>query len=192
MATTGRFSWGAFFAGAIALLVLVIIAAAAIVFGGLYPVGVTTPHTKAVSALIGAARDNGVARAASGITPPTLSQADIFEGGSHFKGMCEECHGGPGVRPEDFATAIYPAPPDLAKETDDLSLAEVFWIVKNGLKMSAMPAFGKYRRDQELWEIAWFVKNMSKVDPSQYAALPNARAREIKEGEKPASEADHD
>lgn len=196
MAQGRGFSWGAFFVGALTLFIVAIVAAAIVIFGGLYPVGASSDHTRAVAALIGAARDSGVERAASGITPPTLSQADIREGGSHFKGMCQECHGGPGVKPEEFAAGMNPRPPDLAEATDDLSLSEVFWIAKNGFKMTGMPAFGKTDKDEELWEVAWFVKHMSKVSPAQYAALPNAHERESKEGESPAGEGsgqhDHD
>jgi mono/diheme cytochrome c family protein len=174
MATARGFSWGAFFGGALALLILAIIVGAIIAFGGFYPVAASTGDPPGVGALLSASRDHAVEKSAAGLHPPQFTQADIREGGSHFKGMCQECHGGPGVKPEAFSTAMNPDPPDLGKATDDLSVSEVFWIAKNGLKMTGMPAFGKVDEDEELWKIAAFVKQMEKVSPAQYAALPNA------------------
>ncbi len=67
-----------------------------------------------------------------------------------------------------------PSPPDLGKVAGKMSVQEIFWVAKNGIKMSAMPAFGKSDEDEELWKIAAFVKQLPKVSASEYAALPNA------------------
>lgn len=178
MATARGFSWGAFFAGVVATIVLAVAVAAIIIFGGFYPVGAATSHTSGVRWLFAESRDHAVTRSAASLQAPRLSQADAMEGGSHFKGMCQACHGGPGVEPGEFASGMNPRPPDLARTTGDLSLQEVFWIAKNGLKMTGMPAFGKTDEDEELWKIAAFVKQLPKVSASDYASLPNAHEHE--------------
>lgn len=178
MPITRRSSLGSAIAGAIVLLLLLIVIAAAVIFGGLYPVGASSPHSAGVQWAIGAARDRAVERSASGLKPPIFSAADIREGGSHFKGMCQECHGGPGAEPEEFATAMNPRPPNLARAAGDLSTSEVFWIAKNGLKMTGMPAFGKTDEDEELWKVAAFVKSLPRFRASDYASLPNAHEHE--------------
>lgn len=183
MAGRSGFSWGAFLGGAIAIIVLLAIAAALTVFGGLYPVAASDRHSAGVQWLIGEARDSSVARSASGLKPPAFLAADIRLGASHFKGMCQECHGGPGAAPEEFATAMNPHPPNLAKAVDDLSVSEVFWIAKNGIKMSGMPGFGKTDEDEELWRIAAFVKQMSKVSAADYASIPDAHEADHEHGE---------
>jgi hypothetical protein len=33
----------------------------------------------------------------------------------------------------------------------------VFWVIKNGVKMTAMPAFGKTQDDQTIWKLAAFL-----------------------------------
>ncbi len=174
MATARGFGWGAFFAGVIVTILVIVIVGAIVVFGGMYPVAASTGDPPGVASLMAATRDHAVENSASGLKPPQLTQADIREGGSHFKGMCVECHGGPGMKPEDFATAMNPDPPDLGKATDDLSVSEVFWIAKNGLKMTGMPAFGKVHDDKTLWKIAAFVKQLPKVSPSEFSSLPKA------------------
>jgi mono/diheme cytochrome c family protein len=178
MAITRRSSLGSAILGAIVLLLLLIVAAAVVIFGGLYPVAASSPHSAGIQWAIGEARDRAVERSASGLRAPQFSTADVREGGSHFKGMCQECHGGPGVEPEEFATAMNPKPPNLARATGDLSTSEVFWIAKNGLKMTGMPAFGKADEDEELWKVAAFVKSIQKVSAADYASLPNAHEHE--------------
>ena len=52
-----------------------------------------------------------------------------------------------------------PAPPDLKEAVGDLSAAEIFWVAKNGIRMTGMPGFaGLGAEDAELWAIAAFVK----------------------------------
>jgi mono/diheme cytochrome c family protein len=183
MAARRGFGWGAFFAGAIAVILLAIVAAAIVVFGGYYPVAASKGDPVGVGPLLSASRDHAVERSASRLTAPRFSAADVREGAGHFKGMCEECHGAPGVRPGEFASGMNPRPPDLAEAADDLSVAEVFWIAKNGLKMTGMPAFGKTDEDEELWKVAAFVKAMPKFSASDYAAIPNAHEEEHGHGE---------
>lgn len=187
MANARGFSWSAFFIGAIATFVLAALAGAVVIFGGYYPVAASERDPIGVGALLTATSDHAVERRAKGLHAPNFTPADVQLGGVHFKGVCAECHGAPGVKPEDFATAMNPRPPDLSKATDDLSVEQVFWIVKNGIKMSAMPAFGKTEEEGDLWKIAAFVKQISKVTPSQYAALPNTNEEgkmEVKGGDK--------
>ena len=97
----------------------------------------------------------------------------------------------PGASREQFADGLNPGPPNLARSTGDLTPGEVFWIIKNGIKMTAMPAFGKAYTDDQIWHIAFFVKRkLPNVTPAQYAAYPTAQERseagetaQVKKGE---------
>ena len=178
MANARGFRWGAFLAGVVAAILIAIVAGLAIILGGLYPVAASSHHSQPVRWAIMEAREHGVQRSAAGLTAPRFTPADIREGGSHFKGMCQECHGGPGAAPEEFAAGMNPHPPDLARAAGDLSVEQVFWIAKNGLRMTGMPAFGKTDEDEELWKVAAFVKQLPKFPASEYASLPNAHEEE--------------
>lgn len=177
MASRRSFSWGSFFAGALAVLLVIVVAGGAIVLGGLYPVAASSGDPTGVAAILKATRERAVERSAKQLKAPQFSAEAILEGGSHFKGMCQQCHGGPGAKREEFAGGMNPRPPDLARTTGDLSAAEIFWIEKNGLKMTGMPAFGATDEDDELWKIAAFVKQLPKIDPDQYAAIPKAQEK---------------
>lgn len=178
MAARSGFSWSAFIAGAVALLILALVVAAVVAFGGLYPVAASDPHSAGVKWFVAQSRDHAVERGAAGLTAPKFSPADIREGAGHFKGMCQECHGGPGAEPEEFASGMNPHPPNLARAARDLSVPEVFWIAKHGIKMSGMPAFGKTDEDEELWKVAAFVKALPAFSAAEYASIPNAHQEE--------------
>jgi mono/diheme cytochrome c family protein len=173
---------GAVLIGAAAMLLLLAGVVAIVALGGFYPVAASNGDPPLIGWLLEESMEHGVKKAAKRLAAPKLSAADIREGGSHFKGMCQQCHGGPGAEREDFASAMNPRPPDLAKVADDWSEAEIFWIARNGIKMSGMPAFGKADEDGELWKIAGFVKQLNAVSAKDYAALPNAHEHEAEGG----------
>lgn len=188
MAARAGFSCGTFLIGALAMILLFIAIAAAVIFGGLYPVAASKADPPLIGWALHETMEQGVKGSAKGLSPPQLSASDIREGGGHYKAMCQECHGGPGAKPEEFATAINPRAPDLAKESGEWSVAQIFWIAKNGIKMSAMPAFGKVDEDEELWKIAAFVKQLPNVGAADYAALPKAHGEK---GEEEGDKAGH-
>lgn len=168
--------WGAAIVGAVAMLLLLIVIAAVVVFGGLYPVAASGGHSGAVGWMLHESMERSVKRSAAGLESPSLSGNDALEGGSHFKGMCQQCHGGPGAEPDQFAKVMTPNPPDLSRAAEEWSRSEIFWIAKHGIKMTGMPAFGQQAPDDELWKIAAFVEQMPKVSAEQYASLPDAHA----------------
>ena len=178
MAAARGFSWGAFFVGIIALAIVALAVGAIVALGGFYPVAASNADSGPVKWLLNESREHSVKRSAAGLKAPSFSEADIRMGASHFKGMCQGCHGGPGVESGEFAAGMNPRPPDLARAAGDLSVAEVFWIEKNGLKMTGMPSFGETDEDDELWKVAAFVKAMPKFRAAEYASLPNAHEDE--------------
>jgi mono/diheme cytochrome c family protein len=176
VATGRRLSWRSAVIGSLATLALLVAIGAAVVFGGLYPVGASAGHSGAVGWLLHESMERSVKRAAAGLEGPRLSWDAALEGGSHFKGMCQQCHGGPGVQPDAFAEAMTPNPPDLSRAAGEWSRPEIFWIAKYGIKMTGMPAFGQQAPDDELWKIAAFVEQLPKVGAEQYESLPDAHA----------------
>jgi mono/diheme cytochrome c family protein len=82
----------------------------------------------------------------SGLDDP----AKVLIGVEHYAAHCAVCHGAPGVPKGDIGLGLYPPPPDLAKATSLYSSAELFWVLKHGIKMTGMPAWSDHS-DEELW-----------------------------------------
>lgn len=140
-----------------------------VVYSGQYNVAASRPYTKPISWLLDTTMERSVERHAGGVQPP--GQASVTEGASHFAGMCVVCHGGPGVEPPEIGQGPNPAPPQLSEEGAEWSLQEVYWIVKHGIKMTAMPAFGPTHKEEQLWAMAYFVKQLPQLSPEQYQGL---------------------
>jgi mono/diheme cytochrome c family protein len=95
-----------------------------------------------------------------GIPPaPTNLQASIEEGDKLFGTECAACHGLDGHKPTDAGRWMYPRASDLTSpEVQQYSDRELFWIVKNGIRLSGMPAFGRVESDEHIWNLAHYVR----------------------------------
>ena len=91
---------------------------------------------------------------------------------------CTNCHGGPGVNWAKFSEGLHPDPPDLKEVVDQLSPAQLFWVVKNGINMTGMPSFAQAgAKDDEIWSIVAFLKKLPSVSEADYKAwtAPSSR-----------------
>lgn len=143
-----------------------------IVRSGLYSVAATYPDRRPVEWLLSTTMDHSVQRHAAGLpVPPLDSSALVQTGFQHYRGMCVECHGAPGVEPADLAHGLNPSPPELVESAGDWQPAELFWITKNGVRMSGMPAWGPTHSDDKIWAIVAFVRRLPKMTEAEYRAL---------------------
>ncbi len=67
-----------------------------------------------------------------------------------------------------------PKPPRLTEHAGHHGLEEQFWIVKHGIKMTAMPAWGKTHTDEELWDVVAFVSRLPKMTPEAFQDYTSA------------------
>jgi mono/diheme cytochrome c family protein len=153
---------------------LIVIAAAggAFIYSGIYNVAATHPHLAPTKAILSLTMDRSVARHAQGINAPDIKDtAMIHLGFGHFQEMCVQCHGAPGVQPAEMAKGLNPDAPQLADPAGEWSAAELFWITKNGIKMTGMPAFAPTHSDKEIWAIVAFMKKLPSLDSASYLQL---------------------
>jgi hypothetical protein len=65
---------------------------------------------------------------------------------------------------------MYPQPPVLTDSAKEWSPSELFWIIRNGIKMSGMPAWPA-RSDDDLWDIIAFLQKLPSMSEQEYANL---------------------
>ncbi len=138
--------------------------------------------------------DHSVKRRAASIEVPPLDDPEqIKEGFRSYREMCAICHTPPGGSASPTAKGLNPEPPDLAKDAEDLSDAELFWITKNGIRMTGMPAWGPTHRDPELWNIVAFIKTLPTMTAEEYRTLDHelAPGHSHGDGEDPHNEGGH-
>jgi len=151
---------------------LAVLGAGAVIYAGVYDIGATAPHWRMTSRLLETARTRSIKAQAAGIAvPPGLDDpAKLVIGVGHYAAHCAVCHGAPGVPRGDIAQGLYPPPPDLAKTAPLYSPAELFWIVKHGIKMTGMPSWSDHS-DEELWATVAFVEKLPGMSEREYASL---------------------
>ena len=97
-----------------------------------------------------------------GVPPaPTNLLASIEEGDKLFGTECGSCHGLDGHKLTDAGRWMYPRAADLTSaEVQQYSDRELFWIVKNGIRLSGMPAFGRVESDEHIWNLVQYVRTL--------------------------------
>ena len=141
-------------------------------WSGLYSVAASRGHWPPVEWFLTYVMRNSVKTHAFGIDPPQLkSRQLILLGAGHFHSECASCHGAPGFPPGVAAQQMLPLPPDLGDASTQWRDRELFWIIKNGLKYTGMPAWPSLERDDEVWAVVAFLKELPSLNATQYREL---------------------
>jgi mono/diheme cytochrome c family protein len=157
----------------VAVALLVLIGAAAVgIYAGLYNIAADVPHTQPVYWLLETVRDRSIASRARGIVVPNdlKDPTRISKGAGQYADMCSGCHLAPGMKRTEISQGLYPRAPELRRKTT-LTPAEQFWVVKHGIKMTGMPAWGVTHDDDLLWDLVAFVRKLPELTPEQYETL---------------------
>ncbi|HEY1638748.1 MAG TPA: cytochrome c [Rhizomicrobium sp.] len=154
-----------------AFLVLSLAVIAVVIGSGVYDFAADSPHAAVMTKLIGFARERSIEVRAAGVkVPPLGNPAMTREGAEHYAEMCVSCHLAPGVPENEMRPGMNPKPPVLASVPPE-EPAEQFWIIKHGLKMTAMPAWGTTHSDQEIWNMVAFLQRLPSMPVQQYRGL---------------------
>jgi len=93
--------------------------------------------------------------------PPENTTTSSAIGRMFFGGSCASCHGFDGRTPTDAGSWMYPRVPDLGSpEVQEWSDAELFWIIKYGIRLTGMPGFGKIHSDEQIWDLVHYTRTI--------------------------------
>lgn len=158
-------------------IVVAIVAFFAFAFSGIYQVGADVPHWGITRAAIGMVREHAVERRIADIKPPPLDDPALIKlGAQHYSEMCTGCHLAPGMGSSELRDGLYPKPPNLTRFAPDP--AEAFWIIKHGLKMTAMPAWGLTHDDHEIWAMVAYLQKQPRMSAAQFHTLAEGAVAE--------------
>jgi mono/diheme cytochrome c family protein len=146
---------------AIALVVILVVA---------LPFALTHRQDLPLERVYGDAAVSAVSRILGGDAPNPLAgdARALSTGRAAYTGSCAVCHGAKGDGRGVFGRTTYPDATDLTGVTNK-SDAQLFWIVKNGLGFTAMPAFGGQYKDEEIWAMVAYVRALQRVTASTLA-----------------------
>lgn len=156
------------FVGAAALVVAALLFA----WSGIFNVAASRGHWAVVEWFLAFGMRNSVELRSMAIKAPPLQDIDLIRlGAGHFHGGCAFCHGAPGTPVSPIARQMLPSPPDLATSMRPWTDAELFWIVKHGLKYTGMPGWVALEREDEIWAVVAFLRELPKLEPDKYRDL---------------------
>lgn len=138
---------------------------------GLLPVS-ATGASAVTEWLVDVVQRRSVALRAASISPPSLDDpALVLRGAGHYETACRRCHGMPGGRTPIVLRHMLPTPPDLRDVARRRSDAELFQIIKHGLRFAGMPGWPAQQRDDEVWAMVAFVRALPAINPARYDEL---------------------
>ena len=157
----------------VATVTLLFFASGAALFieSGFYDIGADDHHTKVTLAIIQQLRERSIGARSGTIAVQSVSDPDrIKAGAARYTALCVGCHLAPGVTKSDIRPGLYPHPPNLA-QGEVQAPQRAFWIIKHGIKMTAMPAWGKSLDDAQIWDLVAFVRKMPDLPAETYQQM---------------------
>lgn len=157
------------------LLIAVLIIGAGLYFVlGRYDVSATKPHPAVVSMAFHSVTERSIQRNSANLKIPyDINDKNIYmKGFREYEHMCVQCHGAPGVEPLPIGKGLFPEPPKFpSEELNEYSLKDIFWVTKNGVKMTGMPAYGPTHEDETIWAVAIFLDRSRSLSKAEYRKL---------------------
>ena len=164
---------------AIVFLVLSgLIAAGGVAWFGIYNVAANDKHFSVTSQLLEFVRERSISVRSDNIVVPDLEDKKLIKQGAEFYiQMCTECHLAPGMEQTEFNAGLYPQPPAFFNQIEKHKPSAQFWVIKNGLKMTGMPAWSPSHTDDQIWAMVAFINQLDSLSVDEYKKI----AQEVKE-----------
>ena len=102
--------------------------------------------------------------------PVPFSPDLLQEGLAHFADHCAVCHENDGSGRTPIGKNVYPKAPDLRlADTQSMSDGEIFWTIHNGIRFTAMPAWGEGEPEKDIdsWKLVHFIRHLPQLTPEE-------------------------
>ena len=130
-------------------------------------------------------RHLAVPRAARSMTNPVPPSEGVLDSArAHFADHCATCHGNDGRGLTSIGRNLYPKAPDMTRpQTQSLSDGELFYIIKNGVRFTGMPAWGEStpQGDLESWHLVHFIRHLPKITEEEIQEMESLNPKSPEE-----------
>ena len=105
------------------------------------------------------------------VNPVSPTSEALSEGMAHWADHCASCHGNDGRGNTEIGQHLFPKTPDMIlPKTQGLSDGELFAIIKNGVRLTGMPAWGNpgsAEEDAQTWKLVLFIRHLKTMTPDE-------------------------
>ena len=124
--------------------------------------------------IVSKAIDVSIGKSAQDESPLPADETNLLAGAKIYQQNCAGCHGKLDQPASAMSKKFYPHVPQLlppGKGVTDDPVGTTHWVVKNGIRFSAMPSFEGTLTDNELWQVSQFLRNADKLPAPVQDAL---------------------
>ena len=147
-------------------------AALVIMYSGVFNIAATTVDSSILSWALVTVREGSIKLHARDIQAPEPGMvADRDNGFRIYRQECAMCHTPIGRSPRSMAIGFNPQAPGFGPDEDLMSPKQLFWVTKNGIRFTGMPAWGPSLKDKEIWDVVDFLKALHEMTAADYDAI---------------------
>jgi cytochrome c553 len=142
------------------------------VTSGVMPIKASSGHWRITAAILDFAKTRSVSTHSWSIEAPAVDdEVMVLQGAAHYETGCAQCHGSPDRALPPVMAAMTPPPPALGDRLTRWTPAELYSIVKHGIKFTGMPGWSVPQRDDEVWAMVAFLRRLPQLDAAAYRRL---------------------
>jgi len=159
------------------------------IYSGWYNISAINDEGGIMKWVLNNTKQNSIESRIKDISIPDLNDPEMIGAGfRHYNEMCVSCHGAPGSEQTELSEGLNPPAPYLVKFANKIDPRELFWVTKNGIKMTGMPAWGKTHSDEKIWAIVAFMKQLPSISPEEYEIMESKSEKDIEKENSEAKE----
>ena len=155
-----------------ALVVVGLVGGLIFMYSGVFNVAATVVDSSALSWALVTVREASIGLHARDVPVPAAGMvADSDNGFRIYRRECVMCHTPAGRTPQPMAVGFNPQAPGFGPGADDMTERQLFWVTKNGIRFTGMPAWGPSLKDSEISDVVAFVMALPTMTPADYDAI---------------------
>ena len=163
-----------------ALVVAGIVGGLIFMYSGVFNVAASVVDSSIINWVLVSVREASIGLHAREVAAPAAGMvADRDAGFALYRSNCVMCHTPIGRTADPMAVGFNPQAPGFGPGADDMTDTQLFWVTKNGIRFTGMPAWGPSLSDAEIWDITAFVMSLPEMTAADYDAM-DARLPEVK------------
>jgi len=101
--------------------------------------------------------------------PVSNTPDNLHEAMAHWADHCAFCHANNGSGDTEVGKNLYPKAPDMRlADTQKLTDGELYYTIKNGIRLTGMPAWGEVGdADEDSWKLVYFIRHLPQLSPDE-------------------------
>ncbi|MFV2059997.1 MAG: cytochrome c [Gammaproteobacteria bacterium] len=156
------------------LILFVLISFPLFIWFGVYNIAANDKHWAITNQLIEILRERSIqVRAEDLVVPDNINDSSrITSAATGYAEMCSTCHLAPGMKITELHEGLYPQPPIFHKTAQgEHKIKDKFWVIKNGIKLTGMPAWHKSHTDDDIWSLVAFISKLNEMSAEEYQKM---------------------